>query len=192
MTLVGKSAPLFTLPAVINGTEIVDQFSIKDIIGKKNILLFFYPQDFSAICPMELLEFQKNLAGFEKRNVQLIGCSTDSAAVHKIWLQTPVEAGGIKGVTYPLIADMAKTVATNYGVLAGNYDYNEAGELLFEGAPVALRGSFFIDTSGIVRHEQVSFFTLVRSIKDTLRVIDYWQYFEEHGEACPVNHAQDS
>lgn len=187
MSLVGKKAPSFKSKAVINGNEIVGDFNLDDYLGKKEVVIFFYPKDFTFVCPTEIHAFQEKLAEFEKRGVQVIGVSTDTEDSHLAWLLTPKQNGGIQGVTYPLVADASKTIATNYGVLGGEYDYNEEGELVFDGAPIAFRGTFFIDKSGIVRHEYVNFFPLGRNIAETLRVVDAWHHYEEHGEVCPAN-----
>ncbi len=187
MSLVGKKAPLFSAPAVINGNEIVEDFSLGQYLGNKEVIFFFYPKDFTYVCPTELLAFQNKLAEFEKRGVAVVGCSTDTPEVHRAWLNTSKNDGGIQGVTYPIIADVAKTIATNFGVLAGDYNYNEEGELIFDGAPISLRGTFLIDKEGIVRHQIVNFFPIGRSIDDTLRTVDAWQFSQEHGEVCPAN-----
>jgi peroxiredoxin (alkyl hydroperoxide reductase subunit C) len=185
--LVGKKAPLFKASAVINGGEIVKDFSLEQFIGKKYILLFFYPMDFTFVCPTEILAFQEKIDEFEKRNVAVIGCSVDSEFSHWAWLNTELKDGGIKGVKYPLVADFSKTISLNYGVLAGDFDYEENGEIQFDGAPVAYRGLFLIDKQGIVRHQLVNDLALGRNINEAIRMIDALQYFEEHGEVCPAN-----
>jgi len=185
--LVGKKAPLFEADAVVNGGDFVEKFSLEQYIGKKHVVFFFYPLDFSGVCPVEILAFQEHLAEFEKRNVAVVGCSTDSKLTHRAWLNTPKSNGGIQGITYPLVADLSKTIATNFEVLAGNYDYNDEGETTFEGNPVAYRGLFLIDKQGIVRHMVVNELFLVRSIKEVLRMVDALQYFEENGEVCPID-----
>jgi peroxiredoxin 2/4 len=187
MTLVGKKAPLFKAPAVINGEEIVKDFSLDQFLGKKEVVFFFYPKDFTFVCPTEILAFQSKLAEFEKRNVAVVGCSTDTEETHLAWLSTPKNKGGIEGVTYPIVADTSKTIAMNFGVLAGDYTYNEAGEAEFEGAPIALRGTYLIDKDGIVRHEYVNFFPLGRNIEDTIRIVDAWHHNQKFGEVCPAN-----
>jgi len=187
MSLVGKKAPLFSAPAVVNGREIVNNFSLEQFLGKKEVVFFFYPKDFTFVCPTEILAFQAKLAEFEARNVAVVGCSTDTEETHLAWLNTPKKQGGIEGVTYPIVADTAKTIATNFGVLGGEYEYNEMGELEFNGAPIAFRGTFLIDKEGIVRHEYINFFPIGRNIEDTLRVVDAWQYTQKHGEVCPAN-----
>ena len=149
MSLVGKKAPEFNAPAVINGEEIVEEFSLVDFIGKKEVMFFFYPKDFTFVCPTEILAFQEKLAEFEKRGVQVVGCSTDTEETHLAWLMTPKNNGGIEGVTYPLVADTSKTISSNYGVLAGDWDYNEDGELTFIGAPIAYRGSSLLIKKGL-------------------------------------------
>ena len=186
MSLVGKKAPLFTESAVVNG-QIVDDFSLDQFIGHKDVLLFFYPLDFTFVCPTEIIAFQDKLAEFEKRNVQVIGCSVDSKYSHFAWVTTPRKSGGIEGVTYPLVADLSKAIATNYGVLAGEYTYNEDGELVFEGSPLAYRGTFLIDKEGVVRHALINDLPLGRSIDEAIRTVDALQYHEKHGEVCPAN-----
>lgn len=187
MSLVGKKAPVFKSGAVINGEEIVEEFSLEQYIGKKDVMFFFYPKDFTFVCPTEILAFQEKLAEFEKRGVAVIGASTDTEETHLAWLLTPQEEGGIEGVTYPLVADASKTIANNYGVLAGDWNYNEEGELIFEGTPVAYRGTFLIDKEGIVRHETINDLPLGRNIDEMLRVVDAWQHVEKFGEVCPAN-----
>ena len=139
------------------------------------------------MCPTEILAFQQLLPEFEKRNVAVVGVSTDTEETHLAWLMTPKKQGGIQGVTYPLVADVSKAIASNYGVLGGDWDYNDEGQLIFEGAPIAFRGTFLIDKEGIVRHEYINYFPLGRNIKDTLRIVDAWHHIEEHGEVCPAN-----
>ncbi|ADR21496.1 peroxidase [Marivirga tractuosa] len=187
MSLVGKKAPVFKTGAVINGEEIVEEFSLEQYIGKKDVIFFFYPKDFTFVCPTEILAFQEKLAEFEKRGVAVVGASTDTEETHLAWLLTPQENGGIEGVNYPLVADASKTIANNYGVLAGDWNYNEEGELIFEGTPVAYRGTFFIDKEGIVRHETINDLPLGRNIDEMLRIVDAWQHVEKYGEVCPAN-----
>lgn len=185
--LVGKKAPLFETDAVVDGGEFVEDFSLKKYIGKKHVLFFFYPMDFTFVCPTEIIAFQKRMEEFEKRNVAVVGCSTDSKFSHWAWLNTPQNKGGIEGVKYPLVADLDKTISANFDVLAGEYDYNEEGEMVFNGAPVAYRGLFLIDKEGIVRHQVVNDMPLGRSVDEALRMIDALQYFEERGEVCPAD-----
>ncbi|MFT6965952.1 MAG: peroxiredoxin (alkyl hydroperoxide reductase subunit C) [Marivirga sp.] len=187
MSLVGKKAPIFNAPAVINGEEIVNDFSLAQYIGKKDVMFFFYPKDFTFVCPTEIIAFQEKLAEFEKRGVAVVGASTDTEETHLAWLMTPQENGGIEGVTYPLVADGSKSVATNFGVLAGDWNYNEENELIFEGNPVAFRGTFFIDKEGIVRHETINDLPLGRNIDEMIRIVDAWQHVEKFGEVCPAN-----
>ncbi|GAB4247095.1 MAG: peroxiredoxin [Ekhidna sp.] len=187
MSLVGKKAPVFNAPAVVDGTQIVENFSLEQYIGKKDVVLFFYPKDFTFVCPTEIHAFQQKLEEFEKRGVAVVGASCDSEETHLAWLMTEKNKGGISGVTYPLVADLSKTIATNYGVLAGDWVYNEDGELEFDGAPVSFRGTFFIDKEGVVRHESINDLPLGRNIDEILRIVDAWQYVEKHGEVCPAN-----
>ncbi|MEO9871890.1 peroxiredoxin [Ekhidna sp.] len=187
MSLVGKKAPIVNAPAVINGEEIVENFSLDQYIGKKEVMFFFYPKDFTFVCPTEIHAFQEKLEEFEKRGVAVVGASCDTEETHLAWLMTDRDKGGISGVTYPLVADSSKTVASNFGVLAGDWSYDEEGNLGFEGAPVAFRGTFFIDKEGVVRHETINDLPLGRNINEMLRVVDAWQHIEKHGEVCPAN-----
>jgi peroxiredoxin (alkyl hydroperoxide reductase subunit C) len=189
--LVGKKAPSFKATAVVNGGEFEENFSLDQYIGKKHVLFFFYPLDFTFVCPTELLAFQKRIKDFEERNVAVIGCSIDSKFSHWAWLNTPQNDGGIEGVQYPLVADVNKIIATNYGVLAGTYGYDENDQLTWVGNlgedAVAYRGLFLIDKQGIVRHQVVNDLPLGRSVDEALRMIDALQFFEEKGEVCPAD-----
>lgn len=187
MSIVRRKAPSFSAGAVINGDEIVDSFSLDQFLGKKHVVFFFYPKDFTYVCPTEILAFQEKLSEFEKLNVAVVGCSTDTPETHLAWLNTPKKNGGIEGVTYPLVADTSKTIASNFGVLAGEYGYNENGEMEFSGVPIAMRGTFLIDKEGIVRHSIINDFPLGRNIDDTLRLVKALQYTEKYGEVCPAN-----
>jgi len=185
--LVGKKAPSIKADAVLEGNNITENFSLDQYVGKKYVLFFFYPADFTFVCPTEILAFQERLKEFEDRNVQVVGCSVDSAFSHWKWLQTEQKDGGIKGVKYPLVADLSKTISENYDVLAGHYDYTEEGESVFHGIPQSYRGLFLIDKEGNVRHQVVNDMPLGRSVDEALRMIDALQYFEENGEVCPAN-----
>jgi peroxiredoxin 2/4 len=187
MSLVGKKAPLFSAPAVINGEEIVEGFSLDQFIGNKEVVFFFYPKDFTFVCPTEILAFQEKLAEFERRGVAVVGASTDTEETHLAWLMTSKDQGGIEGVTYPLVADASKTIAHNFGVLAGEWNYTEDGQLTFEGAPIAYRGSFLIDKNGVVRHETINDFPLGRNIDEMIRLVDALHHVEKFGEVCPAN-----
>jgi len=169
--LVGKLAPEFTSKAVVNA-QIVE-FSLKNFLGKY-IILFFYPLDFTFVCPTELHSFQESLDEFKKRNAEVIGCSIDSPYSHLAWLLTPKSKGGIQGITYPLVSDLNKRIATSYHVL------NEQ-----EG--VAFRGLFLIDKQGIVRHQLVNDLALGRSVDEAIRTLDALIYHEKNGEVCPAN-----
>lgn len=187
-TLVGKKAPLFKAKAVVNGGEIVADFSLSQYLGKKDVVFFFYPLDFTFVCPTELLAFQDKLAEFEKRGTAVVACSIDSEFSHWAWLQTDRNNGGIKGVTYPIVADLSKTISANFGVLAGEYDFDdENGQSVFNGAPVAYRGLFLIDKEGIVRHAVINDLGLGRNINETLRMVDALHHWQEYGEVCPAN-----
>ena len=184
--LVGKKAPSFKATAVVNG-EFEENFSLDQYLGKKHVVFFFYPMDFTFVCPTEIIAFQDRIEDFERKNVAVVGCSTDTHFSHFAWLNTPRDRGGIEGVEYPLVADSSKTIATNFDVLAGEYSYNEEGLIEFTGEPVAYRGLFLIDKEGIVRHQVVNDLPLGRNIDEALRMVDALQYFEEKGEVCPAN-----
>ena len=185
--LVGKKAPNFKAQAVINGTEFVTEYSLDQFLGKKSVILFFYPKDFTFVCPTELFAFQEVLSEFESRGCEVVACSTDTEQSHWGWLQMPKNMGGIKGVTYPLVADTSKTIAANYGVLAGDYELDENENLCATGPMISYRGLFLIDKNGIVQHQVVNNFPLGRNVKEALRMVDALQHFETNGEVCPAN-----
>ena len=171
--LVGKPAPEFNVKAVVNGGEIVDSYTLSSLRGKY-VLLFFYPLDFTFVCPTELHAFQEKLAEFEKRNVQVLGCSVDSWHSHVAWLNTPKALGGIQGVTYPILSDFHKTISRDYDVLK-------------ESLGASYRGLFLIDKAGIVKHQLVNDTDLGRSIDEAVRMVDALQHTEKYGEVCPAN-----
>lgn len=172
MSLVGKKAPDFTAKAVVKG-EIVDNFKLSDHQGKY-VVLFFYPLDFTFVCPTELHAFQAKLTEFEKRNTHVIAVSTDSHFSHLAWLNTPKSQGGIEGVQYPLVSDFNKTISQDFDVL-------------IENDGVALRGLFLLDKEGTVHHATINNLPLGRSVDEALRMVDALQHFENHGEVCPAN-----
>ncbi len=169
--LVGKAAPDFTATAVYGNNEI-KPLTLSEYKGKY-VVLFFYPLDFTFVCPSELIAFDHRLEEFKKRNVEVIGCSIDSQFTHLAWKNTPVNNGGIGQVQYPLVADVKHSICQAYDVE-------------FAAAGVAFRGSFLIDKSGNVRHQVVNDLPLGRNIDEMLRMIDALQFTEEHGEVCPA------
>lgn len=185
--LVGEKAPLFNSKVVINGGEIVENFSLKQFEGEKYVVFFFYPADFTFVCPTELIAFEEKASEFAVRNTVVVGASTDSAFSHWKWLQTPQNEGGIKGVKYPLVADQTLQISKSYDVLAGSEEYDNEGNESFVGEPQAYRGLFLIDKKGIVRHQVVNDMPLGRNVDEVLRMIDALQFTEEHGEVCPAN-----
>lgn len=186
-SLIGKQAPSFNAPAVVNGYEMVQDFSLSQYLNNKYVVFFFYPMDFTFVCPTELHAFQEKLEEFNKRNVAVVGCSVDSEYSHFAWLQMPKNQGGIQGVKYPLVADFSKNIAKDFGVLAGEYTYNEDGQIVYEGAPVAYRGLFLIDKEGVVRHSVINDLPLGRNVDEALRMVDALQHVEQYGEVCPAN-----
>lgn len=186
-TLVGKKAPSFKAAAVVNGGEIINDFSLDQYLGKHHVLFFFYPKDFTFVCPSELHAFQTVLGEFESRGVKVVACSTDTEESHWGWLQVPKNKGGIQGVTYPIVADTTKTISEAFGVLAGEYEYDEEGNLTASGPMIAYRGLYLINKEGMVMHQLINFFPLGRNVDEALRMVDALQYFEENGEVCPAN-----
>jgi peroxiredoxin (alkyl hydroperoxide reductase subunit C) len=174
-TLVGKQAPDFKTKAV-TGNRIIDDFSLSHFRGKY-VILFFYPLNFTFVCPTELHAFQERLKEFEQRNTQLIGCSVDSSYSHYAWLNTPKTKGGIQGISFPLVSDLSKVIAQDYDVLVPN-----------EG--IAYRGLFLIDREGFVRHQVINDLPLGRSVDEVIRILDALIYFENFGEVCPANWQQ--
>lgn len=169
---VTKPAPDFTATAVMPDNSFNDTFSLADYKGKY-VVLFFYPLDFTFVCPSEILAFNEKLGEFHARNCEVIGVSVDSHFSHWAWKNTPVNKGGIGNIQYPLVADITKNIAREYGVL-----FNDA---------IALRGLFILDKEGIVRHALVNDLPLGRSVDEALRVLDALQFTEEFGEVCPAN-----
>lgn len=171
--LVGREAPDFTAPAVLADGTIVDEFNLAKEIKGKNAVIFFYPLDFTFVCPSELIAFSKRVKEFESRNTQVIGVSIDSHFTHNAWRNTPVNKGGIGAVGYPLVADMTHGICKAYDVETP------------DGA-VAFRGSFLIDTNGVVRHQVVNDLPLGRNVDEMIRMVDALLFHEEHGEVCPA------
>ncbi|MEW6648089.1 MAG: peroxiredoxin [Pseudomonadota bacterium] len=171
--LVGRKAPDFTAPAVLGDGSIVDEFHFAGATKNKYAVVFFYPLDFTFVCPSELIAFDHRLEEFKKRNCEVIGVSIDSHFTHNAWRNTPVNQGGIGQVGYTLVADMTHNICKAFDVETP------------DGA-VAFRGSFLIDRQGVVRHQIVNDLPLGRDIDEMLRMVDALQFFEEHGEVCPA------
>ncbi|HDR1345181.1 TPA: peroxiredoxin C [Pasteurella multocida] len=173
MVLVTRQAPDFTAAAVLGNGEIVDNFNFKQHIAGKATVVFFYPLDFTFVCPSELIAFDHRYEEFQKRGVEVVGISIDSEFSHNAWRKTPVENGGIGEVKYALVADIKHEIAQAFGI-----EHPEAG--------VALRASFLIDKDGVVRHQVVNDLPLGRNIDEMLRMVDALQFHEEHGDVCPA------
>jgi peroxiredoxin (alkyl hydroperoxide reductase subunit C) len=171
--LVGKNAPDFTANAVMADNQINDKFNLKSYLNGKACVLFFYPLDFTFVCPSEIIAFGNRVEEFKARNVEVIGVSVDSHFTHIAWKNTPVNKGGIGQVQFPLIADLTKQIARDYDVL-------------IEDAGIALRGTFLIDSNFVVRHQLVNDLPLGRNIDEAIRMVDTLQFVEEHGEVCPA------
>jgi len=185
--LVGQKAPYFSSAAVLNGSEIVGDFSLEQYLDNKYVILFFYPKDFTFVCPTELHAFQDKLSEFENRGCQIVGCSTDTAESHAAYLRMPKNNGGIQGITYPLVADTAKTISTNFDVLTGMYDYDDEGNLISDNELIAYRGLFLIDKDGVVQHQLVNNLPLGRNVDEAIRMLDALIHVETEGEVCPAN-----
>lgn len=185
-SLIGKKAPDFSSSAVINGNKIVNNFSLNQFKGKY-ILLFFYPKDFTFVCPTELHAFQERIHDFESRDVQLLAVSTDTEQSHLGWLNIAKKNGGIQGITYPIISDINKIISYHYGVLAGEYFFDKNNNFQVKGILIAYRGLFLIDKNQIVRHQLINDFPLGRNVSEAIRIIDALQHFEKYGEVCPAN-----
>jgi len=171
-TLIGKQAPDFTTTAVMGNDSINERFSLSAYRGKY-VVLFFYPLDFTFVCPSEIIAFDKKLAEFKERNAEVVGVSIDSHFTHWAWRNTKRSEGGIGEIGYPLVADITKNISRDYGVLVND--------------SVALRGLFLIDREGVVRHEVVNDLSLGRNVDEALRMLQALQFTEEHGEVCPAN-----
>lgn len=174
--LVGKESPDFKATG-IRGGDIIENFTLSQFKGKRYVVLFFYPLDFTFVCPTELHAFNEKLSEFEKRKTEVIGVSVDSHYTHIAWLNTPKSKGGIEGIKYTLVSDLTKSIAANYDVLV-------------EGKGIAYRGLFLIDKGGIVRHQVVNDLPLGRNIDEVIRMIDALQFYEKNGEVCPANWRQ--
>ncbi len=170
--LVGKQAPDFTAKAVMPNNEI-EEFNLRKYLKGKTGVLFFYPLDFTFVCPSVIIGFNKHLNDFKSRNTEVIGVSSDSHFSHLAWKNTEVKKGGIGQVKFPLVADLTKSIARDYDVL-------------IEGAGVALRGTFLIDREGVVRHQVINDLPLGRSVEEALRMVDALHFNEENGEVCPA------
>jgi peroxiredoxin (alkyl hydroperoxide reductase subunit C) len=170
--LVTNPAPDFTAAAVLADGSIVEDFKLSENYGEKGTVVFFYPLDFTFVCPSEIIAFSHRYNEFQERGVNVIGVSVDSQFSHFAWRETPVEKGGIGRINFPLVADLTKNIARDYDVLL-----NDA---------VALRGSFLIDDKGIVRHAVINDLPLGRNVDEMLRMIDAQQFTDEHGEVCPA------
>ncbi|NBV07257.1 MAG: peroxiredoxin [Proteobacteria bacterium] len=170
--LVGKKAPDFTADAVMPNNEINEKFNLHSFLKGKIGVLFFYPLDFTFVCPSEIIAFDNRLKEFKDRGAEVIGVSVDSKYSHLAWKNTAIDKGGIGQVQYPLVADLTKSIARDYDVLTGE--------------AVALRGTFLIDQEGIVRHQVINDLPLGRNIEEAIRMVDSLKFFQEHGEVCPA------
>jgi len=170
--LVGKPAPEFKTQAVMPDGSF-KEVSLSDYRGKQHVLLFFYPLDFTFVCPTEIIAFSERVEEFKKRGVEVLSCSVDSRFSHLAWRNVPRTDGGIGAIQYPMLEDLTKTIARDYDVLLGD--------------SVALRGLFLIDKSGVVQHQVVNNLPLGRSVDEAIRMVDALNFFEKNGEVCPAD-----
>jgi peroxiredoxin 2/4 len=170
--LVTKQAPDFTATAVLANGQIIEDFKLSENYGEKGTVLFFYPLDFTFVCPSEIIAFSKRVNDFKERGVNVIGVSVDSQFSHFAWRETPVNQGGIGRVNMPLVADLTKNIAKEYDVLLDD--------------AVALRGSFLIDADGTIRHAVINDLPLGRNIDEMIRMVDTMLFTNEFGEVCPA------
>ena len=189
MALVGKKFPNITVDAI---SEMGDNLRINVLEeatkNNKKVLLFWYPKDFTFVCPTELHAFQSALSEFEKRNTIVIGASCDTNEVHFAWLNTPKNNGGIEGVTYPLLADTTRNLSTALGILEADEVFNEeTGDYLIEGSDVTYRATYLVDETGVIFHESVNHMPLGRNVNEYLRLIDAYTHVQTKGEVCPAN-----
>ena len=189
MALVGKKFPNIAVDAM---NEMGDTFKVnifeEAVNNKKKVLLFWYPKDFTFVCPTEIRAFQEALPEFEKRNTIVIGASVDTAEVHFAWLNTSKDNGGIKGVTFPLLADTNRNLSALLGILDAEETYNdEMDEVLIEGSYVTYRATYLIDEEGKIFHESVNDMPLGRNVNEYLRLVDAYTHVQEKGEVCPAN-----
>lgn len=189
MSLVGKKFPNITVDAI---SEMGDNLRINILEeatkNNKKVLLFWYPKDFTFVCPTELHAFQEALPEFEKRNTIVIGASVDTNEVHFAWLNTPKANGGIEGVTYPILADTTRNLSKTLGILDAEEVYNEEmDDVMLEGSNVTYRATYLVDETGKIFHESVNDMPLGRNVKEYLRLIDAYTHVQEKGEVCPAN-----
>lgn len=188
MSLVGRKFPNITVDAM---SEMGDNLRVnvleEAVKNQKKVVLFWYPKDFTFVCPTELHAFQELLGEFEKRNTMVIGASCDTNEVHFAWLNTPKDQGGIEGVTYPILADTHRQLANALGIVDQDFDYDEEGNEILLGSNCTYRATYLIDEEGKIFHESVNDMPLGRNVKEFLRLIDAYTHIQKHGEVCPAN-----
>lgn len=190
MSLVGRKFPNISVDATNEMGETFKLNVLEEAVkNKKKVLLFWYPKDFTFVCPTEIHSFQEALADFEKRNTMVIGASCDTAEVHFAWLNTPKDDGGIEGVTYPLIADTTRNLSNALGILDVSVSDNDEDQeyFLLDGSNVTYRATYLIDEEGKVFHESVNDMPLGRNVNEFIRLIDAYTHVQEKGEVCPAN-----
>jgi peroxiredoxin (alkyl hydroperoxide reductase subunit C) len=188
MSLIGRKFPNVTVDAM---SEMGDDLRInileEAVNNQQKVLLFWYPKDFTFVCPTELHAFQEAQEEFKKRNTIIIGASCDSNEVHFAWLNTAKDNGGIEGITYPILSDTHRQLANLLGIVDQDFDYDEEGQEIFSGSNVTYRATYLIDETGKIFHEGVNDMPLGRNVKEFLRLIDAYTHIQKHGEVCPAN-----
>ncbi|CAL4320358.1 peroxiredoxin C [Buchnera aphidicola] len=174
MVLVTQQAPNFIAPAILKNGDIVQKFDLKKFSNKKKIILFFWPMDFTFVCPSEIIEFNQLYLNFKEKNVKIVGVSTDSVFVHQAWQKTPIKNGGIGPIAFPMVSDIKREIQQSYGI-----EHPDLG--------VALRASFLIDNHWIVRHQVVNDLPFGRNIQEMMRMVDAIDFHNKNGEVCPAN-----
>lgn len=174
MILVTHHAPNFTAPAVLKNNNIIENFNFKEYANGKSMVLFFWPMDFTFVCPSEIIEFNKIYHDLKERNVKIVGVSIDSVFVHQAWKNILPKNGGIGNINFPMVSDIKRNIQRSYGV-----EHPDLG--------VALRASFFIDENWVIRHQIVNDLPFGRNIKEIIRIVDAVDFYKKHGEVCPAN-----
>jgi len=191
MSIVGKKFPDLNVNAMNEMGDTISVNVLKEAVdNKKKVVLFWYPKDFTFVCPTELHAFQEKLGEFQNRNTEVVAVSTDTEMSHWGWLQMEKSKGGIKGITYPIVADTNKTISKNFDVLTGDYFISEDDQLQADAELVAYRGLFLIDKDGVVQHQVVNNLPLGRNVDEAIRMVDALTFVEENGEVCPANWAK--
>ena len=188
MSLIGRKFPNITVDAMSDmGDNLKINVLEEAVKNHQKVLLFWYPKDFTFVCPTELHAFQEAQEDFKKRNTIIIGASCDSNEVHFAWLNTAKDNGGIEGITYPILSDTHRQLANLLGIVDQDFDYDDEGQEIFSGSNVTYRATYLIDETGKIFHESVNDMPLGRNVKEYIRMVDAYTHVQKHGEVCPAN-----